>query len=590
MDRNFPAVGKRTFLTGIIVFAALIFMWRVLVFGDLEPRGDQAFFAWWVQGLEAADHIVPRVAEGEALFDALARDETGFLTQLLRPLYNATTDLFKILSILILYVAAEIFGGAFSVHVATSVLASAALVLVLGAFPLWYGRPGDGADKSGEDTITGLAALVLGAGALYLHAFSGLGLHNFGVLFLIAAVAGSTRILNGWAAERPGPINWRSVGGLMLFQGLALYAYKTNLFLLPPATALSILLFSGAGLRRKLVCLGVYILIVAALVVPLAPLMFVEASKPEFAKDSFSATAIVGQILSGGIGAMIAPLGKLGAEWFQMAGELYSVPGLIAGLWGLGLMAWRDKVFLPLSVVISHFAAWCLIPLFAATSLRTYLYVLPFFVLGGAYLLVTVGVELRRAAAELNRDYLTMAGTTVLAAVLLAVHLASQIPGLVSKEKLADFLPRAWAFYFTGQGELRPMVAEIERTLPPDAVLMTWGYGLQFLFRNLKDPATQVFVPPALGALMLRHRSGLLRDHIERRRLSIAAGASVYLLVDHRFDLVDRQTAAHGAGVVLGPEGFAIPGSAKLVEVAHWPLQSSWPGEATLYQLEFEQP
>lgn len=583
------SVRRRTFLTGIFVFSVFVFMWRHFLFGDAEPRSDQAFFTWWVLGMEASDHLVPQIEPGERLIDALARDETGFLTQFFRPMYNSPTELLKAFSILILYGAAEIFGATHAVQVFMSLLASGLLVFVMGLFYYGCRLPDDREEKYKFDLSAGFVALVLSAFSLHLHAFSSLGPHNFGLLFLVIAVIFSIRLLRELASDKWGSLRWRPLVVFGLTHLLALYTYKINVFLLPPATVLTIVLCSGFSFRRKATYLACYFLFIAALVSPLTPFFVLDSSKQAFAKEAFTLSAVLGPLFSGGFDAVFSPVVPRIAEWFRVADELFSIPAAIAGLWGLGLMAWRSKIIAPLGIVVSHFAAWCFVPYFADLSLRTYLYVLPFLILGGAYLLVTSVISMRQCAVGLNQTYISRAVTSLLAGGLLLLHLATQVPGVISNEKMAESVPRIWENYFAGQGEFRPMIRQIEQRLPENAVLMTWGYGLQFLVRSLKDNSTDIFMPPAIHALMLRDQNGrLLKSHLDRRHLSIPSGATVYLLIDAVADATDRKTIFDGTETVLGPRGFAISNTVGFNEIGHWRLTSAWPVDVILYSLELD--
>jgi hypothetical protein len=582
------SVRRRAFLTGMFVFSVIVFMWRLFLFGDAEPRGDHAFFTWWVLGMEASDHIVPHMEPGERLIDAMARDETGFLTQFFRPMYNSPTELLKAFSILILYGAAKFIGATHSVQVFMSLLASGLLVFVMALFYYGCRFPDDSKNKYNQDLLMGLVALVLSAFSLYLHTFSSLGPHNFGLLFLLIAVIFSIRLLQDLATEKWDRLRWRPLVAFGLTHVLALYAYKINVFLLPPATVLSIVLCFGLSLRRKATYLACYLLFIVALLSPLIPFILLDSSKPAFAKEAFTPSAVLGPLFSGGIGAVLSPVVPRTADWFRVASELFSIPATIAGLWGLGLMAWRTKIIVPLGIVVSHFTAWCFIPYFAALSLRTYLYVLPFLIIGGAYLLATSVISMRQCAVGLNRTYISRTVTSLLAGGLLLLHLASQVPGIISKEKMAESVPRIWELYYAGQGELRPMISKIEQSLPENAVLMTWGYGLQYLFRSLKKNTTDIFMPPAISALMLRDKSGLLKSHLDRRHLSIHRGAPVYLLVDFGIDLTDRISTIYDTETVLGPRGFAISNAVGFKEIERWKLASSWPRDVVLYSLKLD--
>lgn len=571
--------GNRVYVLAAIIIAALVFYWRLQAFGDMEPRSDNAFFAWWVKGLAAADHFSPQQGAGESLFDALARDETGFLTRLLRPIYNSPTELFKIIPILALYGAAKLFGYSYSMQVAVSLLASVAIPFVLTLFPFWRKRRPDGPG----DYWVGFTALVLGFLSFYLHRFSGLGFHNYGILSLVVAVAVSVRILSKLAKNLPARMTWQTVAGLFLANGLALYSYKTNLFLLPPATVLTLLLLPGADWKRKIRYFFTYSILIVILVLPFVPLVVISAGKPDFAQDMTSPILLMFSGPSGGFTEWLGIIAGRAMNWFVTARDMYSLPGLAVGLFGLAVLA-RDGMSLPLGIVAVHFMAWCFIPLFAASSLRTYPYILPFLALGAAYFFVASFKGSGLAIKWANRTLINKRLVTAAAGGLIAIHIATQVPGLYSSARVAQVLPNFWNRYFAGQGELRPMITEIERVVPPNATLMTWGYGLQFLYRSLKTDDQDIRLP-AINALMLRYKAGLLKEHIRKRRLSLSATEPIYVLVDHVMDHVDRRTLGDAVATMIGPEGFDIAENAALVKVLAWRLRTSWPKGVTLYKI-----
>jgi hypothetical protein len=488
--------------------ASLVFYWRIQIFGDLEPRSDQAFLAWWVKGLVNSNHIFPHIDQGERLIDALARDETGFLTQLLRPIYNSPTELFKIIPILAYYGTAQFFGDSYSNQVAMSIFTSAAIPFILALFPIYYKSFGVHLSRF----LIGLIALFIASTSVYLHFFSGWGIHNSGILTLVIAVIVSSGILSKLGKNNARWIPWRYVIGLFLINGLALYSFKTNLFLLPPATVFALFALPGVKWQQKFTLVFCYTLIVAVLILPIIPLTLISANKPEFAQDMTSPiTLMLADLPTNPLNWLII-IYERSLSWFTTAQKLYSLPGLTLGIIGLVILA-RDGIKLPFYLMLAHYLSWCFVPIFAGVAFRTYPYLIPFLILGGAYFLV---ISCHRTVLRGFNKKIFFS----IACVLLIAHISTQILMLRPKTSLANTLPDFWSMYFAGQGEIRPIIAEIEHSLPAQATLLTWGYGLKFLYRNLKTTDQDVELP-AINALMLRQRAGLLSAHIRKRRLSI---------------------------------------------------------------------
>ena len=560
------------YLLIISLIAALIYFWRIQSFGDLEPRSDQAFLAWWVKGLVSSNHVLPHIEQGEQLIDALARDEKGILTQLLRPIYNSPTELFKIIPIIAYTFVAQIFGDSYSNQVAISIFTSVAIPFVLALYPIW-GTP----HKATQTHMwIGFIALILSSTSLYLHVFSGWGIHNAGILTLVIAGVISNNILSTLSKSPNLYKSLRPIIELFLINALAIYSFKTNLFLLPLATVFTILALPEIKWQRKFNLVFCYGSIVTILILPFIPLTLISANKSDFAQDMTSPISLMLAGLSSNLFDWPLIIYNRTESWLVTAYKLYSLPGLIIGILGLYGLA-RKGMRLPFYILIAHYISWCFIPIFAGVLFRTYPYLIPFLGLGGAYFIVVSfrGVML----PNVNKKLLA-----TIASYLLIAHFVTQIPIIRSKEHMANVLPQFWSTYFTGQGQLRPIIAEIEQILPNNAVLMTWGYGLQFLYRDLKTTGQDIELP-AINALMLRQKAGLLLEHIKKRHLSLSVPANIYILVDHKIDHIDRQTLTSEISTLLGPKGFAIANDISLKSIGAWQLKSSWPKNITLYKV-----
>ena len=53
---------RRIYVAIALALFVGIFTYRVVLFSDLEPRSDQAFFSWWVQGLVQADQVLSQIS------------------------------------------------------------------------------------------------------------------------------------------------------------------------------------------------------------------------------------------------------------------------------------------------------------------------------------------------------------------------------------------------------------------------------------------------------------------------------------------------------------------------------------------------
>ena len=577
--------GKVFFLSYLVIVSISVFLMRFHAFGEMEPRSDQAFFSWWVQGLYQADHLFPDVGAGEAWLEALQRDEDGFLHRLLRPIYGKAIAVFTFVPLILRFAMTCVLGPAYGSQVAMSILASTAVVLMMGLYPIWArGRTSDG-NAEVDDWCLGAVAVLLGATTLYLHFFSAWGNHNFGVLFLLVSAAFGNRILLVVADERGArPIRLGYIAAALAY-GLACYAHWTNLFLLPAATIFSIIALPELPFRKRVSSVIGFVAVSAVLAIPFIVVAGFEASR-DLAPNLHSVSGLAGAAFDIDTGAFFVSVAGRAADWLEKGSTLLSAPGLALGILGLAAWAQRERVTVPFFVVVTHFAVWCLMPIFGGAYLRTFLYATPFLVMGIAYLSMTAWRTIRRALIKKRFGVQAVAGGAVLCALI--VHVYGQVPGLLSTQDVRNRAPDAWELYFSGQGSLKPAMAEIDSVLPEHAVIMTWGYGMQFLLRNYGVERPDRKIMPTLLTLLPRYENGTLADLIKRRDLSIPAGAPIYSLIDHGTDNVDRETVRQEIEKILGADGFGVATRVALEPKGKWRLSSSWPRDVELYRVQLD--
>ena len=578
-DKEPSAPRKGMFISFLVVVSIAVFAFRFHAFGDMEPRSDQAFFSWWVQGLYEADHFFPDVENGESWLSALERDEDGFLHRLLRVVYSRAISVFTFSTVAARYAMTWVVGSTYGAQVAMCVLASAATVLMLGLFPvLARGRQPDQNTQS-RDIGFGIAALLLGATAAYPHIFSSWGVHNFSVLFLVIASAFGIRVL---AAPMHQSRSLWIVAAIAYV--LAYFSHSTNLFLLPAATILSIILLPDLTLRKRLSITVWFISFSAVLAIPFLIATIAEESR-NLTSGSITVRSFIDSNFISATGELWPKVAGKAVGWLEKGSQLFSTPGLALGILGLAIWARTERVALPLFVVIMHFLVWCSLPIFGEVYLRTYLYVMPFLVLGIAYSSVIAGQAIWAALRSKRYGVGTVSASIAVIGVMMA-HVYAQVPILASTQEIRHRIPESWDWYFSGQGTLKPVMAEIGTILPERAVVVTWAYGMQFLLRIYQIEGSGRTVAPTLARLVPRFEDGTLPDHIRHRHLSVPADDPMFALIDHGAENVDHETVRRGIENVFGPEGFDILTKATLAPIDRWPLESSWPIDISLYRIE----
>ena len=568
----------------LILISIAVFFFRINKFGDMEPRGDQAFFSWWVQGLYQADHFLPVVEAGESWFNALQRDDSGFLHRLLRVVYSRAISVFTFVTLTLRYAMTWVLGPTNGAQVAMSLFASAGIVFSLGLFPvLARGRRSEQVTWSHTKIkIVGIAALFLGATTAYLHIYSPLSVHNFSVFFLLIAAAFGTRVLKASAYQNSlTPIRREYLLAAIAY-GLAFFSHWTNLFLLPAATFLSILAMPDLSVRKRVSLLVGFVVFSAVLALPFLIAAGLEGSR-NLVSNSISISSFIESNLSLGDGELWQNVARRSGGWLEKGSQLFSMPGMVLGFLGVLALAKWERIILPFFIVVCHFLVWCALKDFETAYLRTFLYAIAFLVLGAAYLAVVAAEAFWSGLKQGAFEYKALAGLAILG--LLATHIYIQLPPLLSSQQIRNRVPEAWEEYYSGQGSLAPVMAEIDSILPNDAVVVTWGYGIQFLLRNYEIEGAGRTVAPTLLTMIPRFEDGTLPDYIKRHHLSVPADVPMFTIIDHDLDQVDRETVRRGIEKVFGPKGFGTIKKAALEPIGRWRLDSSWPRDVALYRV-----
>ncbi|MBI3445512.1 MAG: hypothetical protein HY055_09155 [Magnetospirillum sp.] len=547
-------MSRRILLLLILAATLLVAAARLSALVLVEPRYDQAFFAWWVRSLVDAPHFWPHALPGDSLFEALKTDTGSVLHQLFRNIYNKPTSLLTLVPLAVVRAGAVLAGESYLTQTAISIMWACLLLPLLGSFG-WWGRRA-GAHPHG----IALLALTLAAVNPVLFWFSPLGIHNFGIVGLVAAVAATEARLGARTRGEPPSCRRKTEIGLHL---LALYSHWTTAFLLPASALATRWLAGGTWRQRWRLVLG-YAPVPAILGLSLAPLLALEFFRP--AEGQVHSLAAVTRMTNVAEAGQLAASMLAGARiWLGMAKDGLGPAGTLGALLGLGLL-WRRGVRGPALVVLIHFALFLAMPGFSGAGLRLFPYALPFLCLGLAQLLIGLagrGIRWRGAAA-----------------LLLAVHLTGQIPPLLSSARAEAALPKMWAFYYRGQSELRPMIRDMDAAIGTDGVLLSWSYGTYCVHEALREGPPMAAV---LDGLWLRHTQGSLDAYLARR--PVIRGGRVFLVTEDWELAQQSPPLTEILPVVLGPKGLGLRVHPRLVPVAHWALTTSTPGDTTLWEV-----
>jgi hypothetical protein len=576
-------VKKSIYISLISILCLTFFVFRLYSLDMSEPRTDQATFARWLQDLVGADHVLPHRLAEESWRSSLEGDQRSVVHNLMIRIYNTPHISFNLVPLTIFYFISLFTGDSYRAQVGMSIFASICVLLVLGLLPYWITKPHDKRQPVLlGDAVAGAVALLIAGTTLYLHLYSAWGVHNLGVLFLLAAVAVTILSLDSNNESSTGLVKLRLLP-IVIASVLAVYAHWTNVFVLLPANVVAFI--SNTNLSRtQRVRLSVrYITIIGLFISPVILLMFAVRPNPS------SSGVVYAAFEDKGIYGFLADTISRAGKWFAAGAMLFSAAGVVVGLAGLVLLAWIRKVGMPLWVVTIHFLVWCIIPGFtwngSPTWLRTFLYVLPFFCLGAGYCLALPLCGEFPFSSKTPSGMALKWKALLIPATLLILHLTTQFPGFVEQRKVEARIPEFSLFYLKGQGNLRPLVNEINGMLPNSSTLLVWDSSLQNVYACFKDKAkTQVLFPPALKDIWVHYKDGSFEAYVRRRRITIDHKHPVFLVADK---LTSQEELQHAVSDVFGPEGLNVADSMRLSVMETWETGVYDYGDVTLYAVSY---
>lgn len=557
-------VSRSSKLVTVIVVAASVaaVAYRWPRFIETEPRADQAAVARLVNDLTRAERFVPEGRPGAAFAARLEADTASFLGRIVRSCVITPVLTLNAVPLAILYVAALVAGTAYCTFVGASILASASTVLLLrvGRAP-----SGEGIQAPGPALIP--ATSIVLASASYLHLFSPLGVHNFGIAALVAAAGLTQNALSAvQQSKRP------QIVLVALAHIIALLSHWTNVLLLVPATIVAIAMIRQLSPSRRFTVIATYGALVLACAAPALVFMWAGRSVPSIKMEAYSG-------VSADVHAWDAVIGALGRAvgWVRAATYYFTTPGLVVGVVGVVSLAIRSKMVFPMLLLGTHWALWTAIPGFSwngsPSELRTFGYALPSLSLGVGWALALPFTTVRGSRCTRG---------VALGAVALAVaHLCIEWSNAARLNARAETVPRFASEYLDGQGTLRAMVRNIDARLAPGSVLMTWNYDLQNRYSVLSD-SKRSGVLPALDSAEDHLRAGDVESWVRRRRVAVPCNG-LYVLAPAG---VERAVVSTVLRVLMTRQERACEGDVGLGETARYSTRADLTGDVVLYRVE----
>jgi hypothetical protein len=229
--------------------------------------------------------------------------------------------------------------------------------------------------------------------------------------------------------------------------------------------------------------------------------------------------------------------------------EIYTVPGLFLGLIGVAGMAWRDRIILPVAVVIAHFAFGSLLPPFGQYN-RTAAYLLPMLMLGEGWLIVA---GFRYLISQRHFGWRRTTGIGLLVVLVLTAVIRQAAIEYSRIENPSTVVH--WG-KLIGEAVWRPIISQIEASIPDGGTLLPWDYGLSHQFRSLSErDGQELRVLRPLETMLIHREAGTLRQYIETRGLTISEKHPIFVLApaDITPKMLNRNLQS-----VFDEKGFAL--------------------------------
>ena len=545
---------------GLLIFGCLlIFAYRASRFAGIEPGIDQAAAGRLVQELHI-DHFVPVQDPGVSFRRRLESDSASGLNRLSRYFVLTPHFILSTVSLAFFFLGTAAVGYHWSGLVVTSIAASVMTLGLTTAWSYWLAAHGQSNERSTTQSLACAGVtFVVGASCGYATLFSPWGVHNIGVLALVAASYVTAALLYDREVRKTAWIFAAVV------QACAIYAHWTNIFLLPAATIVAIVLNRAWTLNSRFKVAVEYVAFVAVLAIPVIALLMTRPDDIMFAGYSSPPNSTTGSF------AIVVRA----AGWFLASERYFSLPGLAMGIFGVLALGVRRNIWMPATIIGAHWLVWTVMPGFtwngSPTELRTYNYVLPFLWVGVG---ITFSVALYSVAPPAR------IAVAIGTAILLIMHLSAQLPFFGASEAVAGRLPQFNENYLCGQGGLRPIIRDVDARVPRGATLIASDYPTADEYFVLSQHRENLI---ALFTLWQRAQRNDLRLHLQESGYGVNCD-SMYLLTRSRGEGTDTASMVE---TVFGAGGFDCGRDYRLSLLASYPAKQDCDprGEMNLYRV-----
>src|SRR3990167_1521036 len=324
----------KSYIIFIIALTVTVMFTRYQAFSHIAPWIDQLSTAAWGMQLANAPHFFPQLLPGHSFYQSLLVDNQSFLNQFFRRIYIDPIQVFLLVDLASLYTLLKLFGVTYQICVFEGVFFSGLIVLLLGLYPFFSHKQ----ERTPFLFAVGAIAALLASTSFFQMLYAPLGKHNTGAFFLLLAAFITERLFKKMHSH-DSVVKCKDWLVFYLFQLLAIFTTWLVIFILPAATVFSFLISGG---KKRIKHIIIYCIIVLAFACcSLALTYFVQHGVSD---KSYSDILDVSQF------------GHITLFFIRACISRFSVPGFVFGVWGLILLGFYRKEWMPLMVLLSFFS------------------------------------------------------------------------------------------------------------------------------------------------------------------------------------------------------------------------------------------
>ena len=556
MFKKTEIVDSKLLLFLVVCLATIIcIIWRYNQFSSIGPFTDHAFYMQWIKRMVYADHFFPLQEMNKNWLQTLMVDSNSFCNIFFRQIYSSHPLIFTSISTLLFVIFSELIGASIQNQILISIIIATLSISILSSFPFIAFREQKERDFLFKSFLCTILTFLLLSLSSFLNIFSALGVHNFGIFFLIISSLINIYWLKVGSFQAPKKITTLMIVG----QVFAIYSHYTNVFLIPTSTFISILISLEKPISWRLKTSFNYFFITILLFLPILVILaffFFGPVKVPFG-NTFSAVASEVMISPTEIFLKITERIYF---WFSFHSSVFSILGLSGSLLGLIHLAFRHDVLLPITITFCHFLSSVIIPAFYLQ--KTGAYILPFLCLGLSWLLTLILYELKKEFFPKKSLKLRSIIQIIALITVLLFHLSKEIPRLINPEKTI------WAQVLYIRSIWDPIVDVINKLLVNQEQFLGWNYPITNTVFSLIDQKKKTITwQRPLSTLDAEHKKKRLKEYITTRGLKWTQHQDSYLLVPGSIKYYVLKKILHN---ILGPNGFNLRQPFKVIRIKDW--------------------